>query len=98
MNEGSSSSVRLLQKGFDVKMISTYQMHERWRKVLFLNINILSHIGLINNSNLTVDVQHTVPLYLLVEHFPTPNTSLSTEVKFYFLNCFCTKKSANESW
>ena len=51
-----------------------------------------------NNSNLTVDVQHIVPPYLSVEDFPTPNTPLSTEVKFYFLNCFCTKKSAYESW
>ena len=51
-----------------------------------------------NNSNLTVDVQHTVPLYLSIEDFPTPNTSLSKEVKFFFLNCFCTKKSEYESW
>ena len=35
-----------------------------------------------NNSNLTVDVQHTVPLYLSVKDFPTPNTPLSTEVEF----------------
>lgn len=35
-----------------------------------------------NNSNLTVDVQHTVSLYLSVKDFPTPNTPLSTEVEF----------------
>ena len=51
-----------------------------------------------NNSNLTVDVQHTVPLYLLIEDFPTSNTQLSTEVKFFFLTCFFTKKSEYESW
>ena len=51
-----------------------------------------------NNSNLKVDEQHTVPLYLSIEDFPTPNTRLSTEVKFFFLNYFCTKKSAYESW
>ena len=55
-------------------------------------------IGLINNSNLIEDVQHTVPLYLSVEDFPTPNTPLSTEVKFCFLNCFCKRKAANECW
>ena len=49
---------------------------------MFLIMKTLSHIGLMNNSNLTVDVQYTVPLYLSVKDFPTPNTPLSTEVEF----------------
>ena len=43
---------------------------------MFLSMKTLSHIGLIDNSNLTVDVQYTVPLYLFVKDFPTPNTPL----------------------
>ena len=60
---------------------------------MFLNV-----VSYRNNSNLTVDVQQTFPPYLSVEDFPTPNTPLSTEVEFFFLNSFCTEKSANESW
>ena len=60
---------------------------------------MLSHIRLINNSNLTADVQQRVSLYLFVEDFPTPNTLLSTGVEFELLSSeFCAKKSANESW
>ena len=44
-----------------------------------------------NNSNLTVDVQHTVPLYLSVKDFPTPIPRSPQKLSFNFWTAFAQK-------